>query len=567
MNNPDPATGKLVGQRVGATDNLGMGPYIRPYTSAGGTLIAAANVIGPFRPGLEVATAPRYDALHNLIGAYDPNINTTMANTYDDFLNAAPSAPPYPWPGVKSVVPNGVLDWWDAPMPPAKITFEITNVSVTSESGLQIGAAGFFKDAYKSDIYYVFSGATKVYTNPFYFQMIPAHRWIPAFVNNGGYDWDSWNTAYGPYRFWKIINRVPNDLLPSTTRSGQIRDNANFPSKVQVYSDNHGEAMVWLNGNYNLNPALLTFKGVEPALGSTVGVTTVVAIADYPYFRKHAQIISSPVTKTWTWGGMVLGPTNSPDTMILAVGDYTVDVTTPTNGFSNDLMVFVWATDRDEKQAGVLGTMVDWSIGPTTSGVKILPLTTPQGAADPTNILGVSNYNATMKGIDITNGFLAGTGGVLTGSLDGTQGRSFMRVPTTFEKDLFNKFWGAGGTNPLVDSLGNPLNPNNFVVAAIDLVDATKSQTVTVTEILQSPDFGTLLYYTTVTFGASYPLDDDIIPGDANGDGKVNMADVTAIERIILGLSSATVQADANGNSKINMGDVVKTERIILGIR
>jgi len=55
-------------------------------------------------------------------------------------------------------------------------------------------------------------------------------------------------------------------------------------------------------------------------------------------------------------------------------------------------------------------------------------------------------------------------------------------------------------------------------------------------------------------------------PGDANGDCVVNMADVTWVERIILGLAPPTPCADANEDGVVNMADVTKIERIILGI-
>ena len=55
-------------------------------------------------------------------------------------------------------------------------------------------------------------------------------------------------------------------------------------------------------------------------------------------------------------------------------------------------------------------------------------------------------------------------------------------------------------------------------------------------------------------------------PGDANQDGVINMADVTKVERIVLGLAPPTLEADANQDGEINMGDVTKIERIILGI-
>jgi hypothetical protein len=57
-----------------------------------------------------------------------------------------------------------------------------------------------------------------------------------------------------------------------------------------------------------------------------------------------------------------------------------------------------------------------------------------------------------------------------------------------------------------------------------------------------------------------------ILRGDANGDGEVNMADVTKTERMILNMDPGSVGADTNGDGLINMGDVTRIERIILGI-
>ena len=53
--------------------------------------------------------------------------------------------------------------------------------------------------------------------------------------------------------------------------------------------------------------------------------------------------------------------------------------------------------------------------------------------------------------------------------------------------------------------------------------------------------------------------------GDANENGKINMQDVTKIERMILELDEPTEMADANENGKINMQDVTHIELIILG--
>ncbi len=55
-------------------------------------------------------------------------------------------------------------------------------------------------------------------------------------------------------------------------------------------------------------------------------------------------------------------------------------------------------------------------------------------------------------------------------------------------------------------------------------------------------------------------------PGDANGDGKINILDVTKIELIIAGLNAQTPGADANMDLKINAIDITKVERLIVGL-
>jgi len=54
-----------------------------------------------------------------------------------------------------------------------------------------------------------------------------------------------------------------------------------------------------------------------------------------------------------------------------------------------------------------------------------------------------------------------------------------------------------------------------------------------------------------------------VVPGDVNGDGEVNMGDVTALERIILGLDPWTPSADANQDGVVDMGDEIWIKRII----
>ena len=55
------------------------------------------------------------------------------------------------------------------------------------------------------------------------------------------------------------------------------------------------------------------------------------------------------------------------------------------------------------------------------------------------------------------------------------------------------------------------------------------------------------------------------LPGDVNGDGEVNIADINAVIDMILGGSGNTAAADVNGDGEINIADINAVIDIILG--
>ncbi|MBA7581266.1 hypothetical protein ES708_23168 [subsurface metagenome] len=55
-------------------------------------------------------------------------------------------------------------------------------------------------------------------------------------------------------------------------------------------------------------------------------------------------------------------------------------------------------------------------------------------------------------------------------------------------------------------------------------------------------------------------------PGDANGDGVINVLDITKVVRIILALDAETLGSDANEDGEVNVLDITKIVRIILGL-
>ena len=164
-----------------------------------------------------------------------------------------------------TILRDGEVDWFDAPMPPALLTVDISG-------------SGWLKVVDKISVYYDAGGD---FTNPFYQVEIPASPLIAANVLGGGYYWDSWGPdadvrGAGPYFFWI------DDLTAAPT---------NTDSSLVLYSDNHGEVMVVANGDFNLsyvecadNP----FGGPHCDLGDVVGTSTIWATADYPDFPGQA---------------------------------------------------------------------------------------------------------------------------------------------------------------------------------------------------------------------------------------------------------------------------------------
>jgi len=535
-----------------------------PNDYANGVIIVGEEPMGPYTNG----------SIYPVVGPFAPLGELMTEDGWDlSYLSGDPQR------AYKTVVPDGYLNAYDCPMPPAEVLFQIVpgaDADYTSN--------GYFKEAMKADIYVDGLGN---YTNPFYYELIAAHWLIPQDgYGAGSYLWDSFDDAKGPYQFWTIVQKLYLNLLTETA------DYENYPTAVKVYSDNHGEAMVWLNGDYNLNIEDKDLDGNEDAIdiqeGEWVGDTYVQATANYPYIQGvEKTLTSNVVVKHWFWGGMILGVdgrdsfkgelfSSTSTCVILSTGEYTRtsngnDGTPDTDddrGVSPKHTIFIFACDRDGLATGVDGAKVYWDLS-TNATVNFAE----------TNGGYISGFNEVTKGIYLDSGehsgFLMDTEGVMTG--DG-EGESYMRPLNTQEAALFDK---QGWT----DSNGNALKASNFVIAGIEVVDnAPVDATIQVT--IESTDFGYVrangtlreygLIHNTINMldidpndaskRFAYPLDDPIVYGDANADGVIDAADITAIERIILGLDGADINADANANGSIDMGDVVKVIRVIRGL-
>jgi len=171
-----------------------------------------------------------------------------------------------------TVVPDGLMTPEDANMPPAEILF-----AVTDGSGIlaQVNKANLYQIPEVCD-----TDTGVVYTNPYYWQEIPANPIIPPMFGSGlaGYEWDSWDTNVnidGPYRFWDGLTVWTADEVNAMNIFGLTV----VPETLKTYTDNHGEA--WVE---------FTQKDFDSS--------TIKALATYPYqLGDHMTVVSNPVIK------------------------------------------------------------------------------------------------------------------------------------------------------------------------------------------------------------------------------------------------------------------------------
>ncbi len=117
----------------------------------------------------------------------------------------------------------------------------------------------------------------------------------------------------------------------------------------------------------------------------------------------------------------------------------------------------------------------------------------------------------------------------------------------------------SGGSGTYTWSVLSGSLPGGLSLSAAGTISGTPSVGGDFTFTVQATD-GHLSASKSLTIHVALPV------GDANGDGLVNSADITAVERIIVGLESATPGADANGDGQVNTADITRIERIIAGL-
>jgi len=182
-----------------------------------------------------------------------------------------------------TVVPDGKIEWFDCPMPPAKVIFQVAD----DQLPFDLFAAGKFWLEPYSDI------IAGIWYAPYYSEEIPSSWFIPKGAVPEGYSWDSWGAWTQsllddcPYPFWLDLNL---STLPATD-----------DEVIEVYSDNNGRAHVGMW-----------------ALGEQ-GEVIIRARVDYPYMGKYSSVGSREVTQRW--GAEELNPWFLADKTVVDVFD------------------------------------------------------------------------------------------------------------------------------------------------------------------------------------------------------------------------------------------------------
>jgi len=169
-----------------------------------------------------------------------------------------------------TVVPNEILDWFDAPMSQALGEFEIVDGTVADFAWIEEWDKGDFWP-------YGHDPVTFLFNSPFYEVEIPSHWLIPAMKGAPmGYMWDSWPVpgGDGPYNYWDDLDATV------TAPVGEYGD------IIEVYGDNHSyfgchinapeDGGVWVDGN-----VILQFK------------------VDYPYLPCKFPAVTSTIEIIW----------------------------------------------------------------------------------------------------------------------------------------------------------------------------------------------------------------------------------------------------------------------------
>ncbi|HZU14065.1 MAG TPA: hypothetical protein VFB58_14590 [Chloroflexota bacterium] len=134
-------------------------------------------------------------------------------------------------------LPNGFLSQWDAPMPPAQVTFAVTGGPGTlqqiNKTALYSVPAVFATPGSYCTVNAAGACVGNYYYNPFYAEAIPSSPLIPPVTNDGGYLWDSWGFSFG---HTTVTTAAATPLTTTIAAATTVCSVAGTPDTVTVAS-------------------------------------------------------------------------------------------------------------------------------------------------------------------------------------------------------------------------------------------------------------------------------------------------------------------------------------------
>lgn len=232
--------------------------------------------LGPYDSEVRT-TDPPAEAEYPTIGPFS---TLQLWSTEDMWITEATvpsSIGPYDEGERNTVVPDGEINWYDAPMPQALVLFDIVDYSTS------LGELPSLCGLDKGDLEgygFQWSGDDKIYQSPYYAVEIPASWQIPA-----GYNWRSWERDPS-FLYWYLVDDGPYDFWTDLQLKSVISNTSESPIDpwdVEVYSDNHGIAAVTVDALDNM------------------GRVTITATAEYPYLLrgKYGPRVSDEIDIIW----------------------------------------------------------------------------------------------------------------------------------------------------------------------------------------------------------------------------------------------------------------------------
>jgi hypothetical protein len=288
-------------------------------------------------PGPETVGAPAApagtDSVDDCTGG---GPNGPFSTQFGELSSSTAIGPFDPVRAADTLLPNGVLDSSDAPMPAARV--DVT-IAPNSGSASDTSGVGYLAPADKTKTYsrdfLGFDGLNDNEYAPFYNQYIPATAADAAdggvssgvdggyannfngFLVDGVYhNWDfaaqlASNTAAPTMCLREAADNDPQSDSP-TANPGDYYDTPSGDTSVSVYTDNHGEAQVqyvpgegfYFNSLINNGSAVLNADGGCDLqslydVPDGLGTATITATARYPFKPvDFPDMTSAPITKS-----------------------------------------------------------------------------------------------------------------------------------------------------------------------------------------------------------------------------------------------------------------------------